>query len=508
VLVRSTPVKVHVRALPPNPPAGFDGAVGSMNIRWSSDRAHTTRDVPITVRLEVRGIGNLPLIHAPQIESDDFEIFAAAAEDSLGAPGQPAAGRRAFQWTLLPRREGHLEIPRPVFAWFDPAPGQYRSVELDPLQVDVAPPLGGDSGSSSSFPAEFASHPVFPMARHPQPWAFALAGCMLGAALALVRASLRPGKDAAERARQRERLRAIGLASGPDFWRSADEAAGWLESQGKSVRALRDTIAAARYGGSAPDAAKLRRSLVEQLSALLPPARQALPLRVAAVALTLAGAVFILLFSGGAPDAGADRARAMAAADAAARTGDLARARSTWLTLWKDGAREGGIAARLAWADVRSGAVAPAAAWVLAGEVSDPRDPALEWVRQRVEEAGGLIGAGSGRIGVRRLEWGLIALALGLIAGFVWPRVWISVLLLMLAALSAAVFPLQTVAMARADRAVVKAPITLDQSGLELETGQVVRILERQGPRVRVAAGRGVTAWVRAADLYAVEDLK
>ena len=508
VVVQSAPVRVAVRPLPPNAPAGFDGAVGSLTANWSVDRAHTTRDVPVAVRLEIRGIGNLPLIHSPTLESDDFEIFAAAADDSLGAPGQAAAGRRAFQWTLLPRREGKLGIPRPAFAFFDPGAGVYRTVDLPPLEIEVQAPLGGDNGSSSTFPQVFAEHPVVPMARHPQPWAFALAGGMLGAAVALFRTSLKPAKDAPERARQRERLRAIGLASGPDFWRAADDAAQWLEAQGRPVRALRDTIAAARYGGSAPDAAKLRRTLIEQLSMLLPPARPPLPLRVAAAVLTLAAAALIALFSGGVPDLSAGRARAMTAADQAARSGDMARARAAWLALWKEGARDGGLAARLSWAEIRSGSVAPAAAWVLAGEVSDPRDPALEWVRHRVQEAGGLIGSGGGRLGLRRLEWALIALALGILAGVLWPRVAWSVVLVVLCAGAAAVFPLETLAMQRADRAVVKAPITLDQSGLELETGQVVRILERAGARVRIAAGRGVTAWVKAADLYSVEDLK
>jgi hypothetical protein len=386
--------------------------------------------------------------------------------------------------------------------------GSYRTAELEPLTIDVEPPLDAASGSTAAFPVVFIEHPVTPLARHPQPWAYALAGLMWGAAVALVRASSRPGSDAPERARQRARLRAIGLASGPDFWRSADEASQWLETQGRPVQALRDAIAAARYGGSAPDAAKLRRALIEHLSALLPPARAAMPLRIAAAALALAGIAFVMLFSGGASDFGADRGRAMAAADAAARAGDVDRARSAWLAAWKEGARESGLAARLAWSEIRTGSVGPAAAWVLAGEVGEPRETGLEWVRQRVQEAGGLIGAGAGRLPVRRLEWGLAALVFGLLAGIAWPHRAASAALAFLALAAAAVFPAQTLELSRADRAVVRSPVTLDQGGLELETGQVVRILERQGSRVRVAAGRGVVAWVPGSDLYSVEELK
>ena len=508
VLVKSTPVRVHVRALPAGAPADFDGAVGVFTTAWSAERAHTSRDVPVTARLEVRGIGNLPLLHAPRLESDDFEIFSAAAEDSLAPPGQAGAGRRTFQWTLLPRREGKLVVPGPQFSWFDPEQGAYRTATLASLDLTVMPAINAEGTSAGAFPQIFLENPVLPMTRETQPWAFALAGGMLGAAFALARASSRPGKDAPERARQRERLRAIGLASGPDFWRAADEASAWLEERGRPVRALRDTISAARYGGSAPDAAKLRRTLIEELSALLPPARAALPMRIAAGALALAGIAFVVLFWGGIQDVGADRSRALAAADGAAREGDVDRSRVTWLGLWREGAHESGIAARLGWAEIRTGSVGPAAAWVLAGEIGEPRDPGLEWVRQRVREAGGLIGSAPGRIPVRRIEWAIAALGLALAAGLAWPARWATVPLALLAIGSTLVFPIQTSILRDADRAVVRNPITLDTSGLELETGQVVRIVDRRGDQARIAAGRGVNAWVPAASLYSIEELK
>src|SRR5262249_47762724 len=99
-MVASVPERGSVPPFPSEPPSGLDGPVGALTGSWSADRAHTTRDVPVAVRFAIRGIGNLPLIHSPTLESDDFEIFAAAADDSLGAPGQAASGRRTFQWTL------------------------------------------------------------------------------------------------------------------------------------------------------------------------------------------------------------------------------------------------------------------------------------------------------------------------------------------------------------------------------------------------------------------------
>src|SRR5262249_6898041 len=72
VIAKRAPVPVHVRPLPRGAPAGFTGAVGRFEVSWSADRARTSRDVPITVRLDVRGIGNLPLVRPPEL--DDPEI--------------------------------------------------------------------------------------------------------------------------------------------------------------------------------------------------------------------------------------------------------------------------------------------------------------------------------------------------------------------------------------------------------------------------------------------------
>ncbi|HTM57613.1 MAG TPA: BatD family protein [Candidatus Udaeobacter sp.] len=508
VVVKSTPIRVHVRPLPPGAPAGFDGVVGVLSARWSADRQRTSRDVPITARLDVRGVGNLPLAHAPALTSDDFEVFTAATDDSFAGSGQPTPGRRAFQWTLLARREGRLRLPTPRLVWFDPVKGEFRSLDVPALTVDIGPALAGGSGTSAAFPLVFVENDVTPFARYPQPWAFGLAGVMLGAAFALLRAASRPSEDAGERARQRERLRAVGLAQGPDFWRAADEASSWLESRGRPVRAIRDSISAARFGGAAPDETRLRRQLIEQLSALLPAERRPLPLRIAACAMIVAAIALVVLFRGGASDFASAGARELEIADTAARGGDMDRARAEWIRLWKEGAREAGLAARLGWAEIRSGSVGPAAAWVLAGEIGDPRDPGLEWVRQRVQEAGGLIGASGGRWPVRRLEWAILALLLGVAAGLLWPRRWVSLSLLFLTVAAAAMFPIQTYTLRHSGRAVVRAPVPLDSAGLELETGQVVRIVERQGGRVRATAGRGVTAWIPVRSVYAVEDLR
>ena len=295
----------------------------------------------------------------------------------------------------------------------------------------------------------------------------------------------------------------VGLSAGMDFWHAADQAGAWLGERGIDAQSLRRDIAAARYGGGTGDLESTRRRLVEALSRALAPATPAWPFALGAV--VLAGAAVVLAVTLG-PHPGGSIARSEAqTADEAARGGDLERARATWQALWDRGGRSAALAARLGWAEVRSGHVGPAAAWVLRGEGYEPRDPALAWVGERVREGGGLGGATPSRWPVRRIEWAAAALVLAAAAGWLWPRRIPAAAAAALAIGCAAVFPLQGWTTERATRAVLESEATLQGPDLQLSAGQVVTVLRRSGERANVLAGRDIVGWIPAAMLIDLE---
>jgi len=399
-----------------------------------------------------------------------------------------------------------MRIPPPDFAWFDPVTAVYRQGTLEPATLMVGAALNAGGGGRDGFPKVFEEHPLDPLARPAEPWGLALAGLVLAVALVFARYSLRPPPDVAARAMQREWLRAVGLGQGAEFWRAAEEASTWLRARGRPVGPLRDQIAAARYGGDvvAPD--RVRARLVEALGRAFPPTSGPLPLRLGAVALVLAASALCWLFAPHAGDPGA--AGRASAADRSARSGDVDRARREWTELWREGSRHPALAARLAWGEVLTGDVGAASVWVLEGERTESRDPALGWVSDRVREGGGLIGATPLRLPVRRVEWGMLAGLLALAAGASWPRRRSALALIALVAVAATVSPIESWRARHLDRAVVRGPVALAGTGIGLEPGQVVRILSYANARVRVAAGAGVEGWVPGSAIYSLEELR
>ena len=497
-VVRSRPLAVRVRALPAGAPAGFTGAVGNLGVRWTADRPRTTVDVPVAVRLDVRGTGNLPLIRPPDLAGADIEVFASTVEDSLVGGASEVPGRRRFQWTVLAHRPGTLTIGPPPFAWFDPASGSYRRADATPIRLAVGPALFADAAEGAGLPAVFSRHPIDPGAHSARPWGWSLAGLMVAAAVILWRASARTAGSSAERARALEWLRAVERTTGPDFWRAADEASAWLERQGKPLGPLRREIAAARYAGTYTSAEAIRKPLVQHMTSALPGSgATAAGLRRAWAAVLLGLAVACCVLTG--PRAGGATLRAAAlAADHAARDGDMARAREGWVRLWQSGAPHPGLAARLAWVDAQSGSVGASAAWVVRGEEAGARDGALGWVAERVREGGGLVGESRPRLPVRPLEWGIAALLAGVLAGLMWPGRRRMAAAAALVVLCGVIDPIQSLLAAGSVRGVIVTPVAIEGEGLELQPGQVVRLREQRGGRARISAGAGVEGWISA----------
>ena len=134
-------IVVNVRSLPDaNNLRGFDGAVGQFEMQPTLDRNGTNLGEPVTLRLAVRGTGNVEQLPAPRLaENDVWRIVENPGEYRPGELEGRLAGEKHFEWLLTPSVAGEQMIPEIVLTYFDPSNQTYQTIATAPIAVNVWP---------------------------------------------------------------------------------------------------------------------------------------------------------------------------------------------------------------------------------------------------------------------------------------------------------------------------------------------------------------------------------
>jgi hypothetical protein len=135
ITLKSKPVKINVRPLPPGAPASFEGAVGSFKLSSSLSKNATKTNEPITLKLMLSGTGNIKLINKFDLNVPyDIEKFDPVINTRMD---NPAYGTKTFEYMLIPHVSGSYTLPPVVFSYFDPGSSQYRKIETQAFNVSV-----------------------------------------------------------------------------------------------------------------------------------------------------------------------------------------------------------------------------------------------------------------------------------------------------------------------------------------------------------------------------------
>jgi len=147
----STPLRVAAPAVPltilPIPkegrPADFTGAVG--NFQFSMDVRPRELKVgePITVKLQLRGMGNIASIIPPSYQ--DSKRFKAYEARQVGDTPDSTAerGTKIFEQVVIPRTDVLKELPPLQFSFFNPDSMKYETVSAGPFPLTVHPSENG-----------------------------------------------------------------------------------------------------------------------------------------------------------------------------------------------------------------------------------------------------------------------------------------------------------------------------------------------------------------------------
>ena len=142
-------IDIQVDPLPERP-AGFSGGVGHFTVSAQLNKTETKANDPVSLRITVSGAGNLKLIKQPQVDlPKDFDKYEPKTTEKTKLTANGTEGSITYDILIVPRHQGHYEIPPVELVYFDTSANAYKTVKSEPLTLDVA--KGSGSGSVSDF---------------------------------------------------------------------------------------------------------------------------------------------------------------------------------------------------------------------------------------------------------------------------------------------------------------------------------------------------------------------
>ena len=135
VEVRVEPIELAVRPLPDaGRPREFSGAVGQFDFQLEAAPLDVALGDPITVRMHVRGVGNLAGVKPPTVPYDPrLRIYDPQTLDDARGPGQ-----LAVEQVVIPTDPSVSSLPAVSFSFFEPESGTYRTITRGPFPLVVA----------------------------------------------------------------------------------------------------------------------------------------------------------------------------------------------------------------------------------------------------------------------------------------------------------------------------------------------------------------------------------
>ncbi|MBL7033928.1 MAG: protein BatD [Candidatus Delongbacteria bacterium] len=130
-------IRLDIKPLPEPAPADFSGMVGSFTLQTQIDRTSLVTNEPLTFTATVKGRGNIKMIPEFQLQlPHDIEAYPPEVESDINRRDL-ISGFKRFKYLLVPRHPGEQQIKPLHFSYFNPATGDYVSLESQEINLQV-----------------------------------------------------------------------------------------------------------------------------------------------------------------------------------------------------------------------------------------------------------------------------------------------------------------------------------------------------------------------------------
>ena len=138
--ISSEPRTIKVKVFPSNNPAGFIDAVGDLEISAEIDTLNIRVDSPFSLKIIIKGKGNLNLLSAPKFpESRKLSAYPPESSANTKISGGSLQGERTFTYLITPKVSGIIEVPEIAWAYFDLQRKKFVSSKIGPWQIHARP---------------------------------------------------------------------------------------------------------------------------------------------------------------------------------------------------------------------------------------------------------------------------------------------------------------------------------------------------------------------------------
>lgn len=132
-------IQIKVKPLPTEgKPENFSGAVGQFSISQELSEKQWKTNEAVLLRITIRGTGNLRIAKSPAIVlPPSVELYDPIENTEYDYRDGKFHAIRTIEYSLIPRQTGRLHIDPMSFVYFDPAEGRYRTIQTQPINVNV-----------------------------------------------------------------------------------------------------------------------------------------------------------------------------------------------------------------------------------------------------------------------------------------------------------------------------------------------------------------------------------
>ena len=146
----SEPIVLNVRALPEPIPAGFSGAVGEIEVVASVDQTTIEVGTSVTLRAEVRGVGNVDTWPEPNWpELDGWRSFESDNSVTREFAGNLTQGSRVYERFFTPSEAGDVVLPPIEYVYFNPVTEAFETSTTEAFALNVIGSLAADADATS-----------------------------------------------------------------------------------------------------------------------------------------------------------------------------------------------------------------------------------------------------------------------------------------------------------------------------------------------------------------------